>query len=166
MKRSNNKKSTSQEGDPSLSPKAGPRRKKNRIMDTSSQEGDQPMAGAKNKKGGGGKGRKRKRNQDKVQVNWLQIIVILHNFKLSLSYVHIDIIIIPSPQQFPSKFFENFGVQQHCFSSPKNNKITKNPQKNLKNISVHTRSVQLFIRNILNVPEHSVPGWDIHDAII
>ena len=69
MKRSNNKKSTSQEGDPSLSPKAGPRRKKNRIMDTSSQEGDQPMAGAKNKKGGGGKGRKRKRNQDKVQVN-------------------------------------------------------------------------------------------------
>ena len=91
MKRSNNKKSTSQEGDPSLSPKAGPRRKKNRIMDTSSQGGpscsrvvvepenpttatrkrmgDQPMAGAKNKKGGGGKGRKRKRNQDKVQVN-------------------------------------------------------------------------------------------------
>ena len=84
MKRSNNKKS-SQEGNPSLSPKAGPRRKKNRIMDTSSQGGpscsrvvepenptrkrrDQPMAGAKNKKGGG-KGRKRKRNQDKVQVN-------------------------------------------------------------------------------------------------
>ena len=84
MKRRNSKKS-SQEGDPSpKSPKAGPRRKKNRIMDTMSQGGpscsrEPDDEGTKNK---GGKGRKRKRSHDKVQVKLITNYCYITQFQI------------------------------------------------------------------------------------
>ena len=89
MKRRNSSQKSSQEGGgPSpKSPKAGPRRKKNHIMDTMTSQGGPSREpdddeGAKNK---GGKGRKRERNHDKVQVKLITNYCYITQFQISIN---------------------------------------------------------------------------------